>query len=256
MKPGRLAEGLLFASLVVMWFGAAGVYAAEQEIDSSKPTNFYSFVDNTLEYSDQPNQNLFGYRGNVTLALSEAHLALAEIPLLYNDRTKKFGIGDIRARYFWLPYKDYSKMFGAFGPSIDMYAPTGSYEDGLGSSSWVVSPGVTCGLMVADWIQFFPILSYQHVSKQTTDAIADSLKKERNGVTFQLVTPVVFSPEFFMQVTPILSRNDFDDDRSDRFALEVFGSYTIRPKLQATAYYRGNFEDEVHTGRLGLTVFL
>lgn len=256
MKPGQLAKGLLLASLVVMWFGASGVHAADKEIDSSKPTNFYSYVDNTFEYSSQPGQKLYGYRGNLTLAPSEAHLVLAEIPLLYNDRTQKFGLGDIRARYFWLPYKNYDNLFGAFGPSIDVFAPTGKYEDGLGSSSWVVSPGITGGLMVADWIQFFPILSYQYVSKPTTDAIPETLKKERNGLSFQVVTPVVLSPEFFVQVTPVFSRNDFDDDRSNRFALEATGVYTVKPKLQVTAYYRGNFEDKVHTGRLGLTLFL
>lgn len=82
------------------------------DIDSSKPTNFYSFLDNTLEYSNQKSQNVFGYRGKLTLALSEAHLVLAEVPLLYNDRTEKFGIGDFRARYFWLPYKNYLEPSG------------------------------------------------------------------------------------------------------------------------------------------------
>jgi len=241
---------LFFIFLIVI-----PISISADEIDSSKPTNFYSFIDNTLEYSSQPDQNVYGYRGNLTLAPSNAHLILAEIPLLYNDRTDKFGIGDIRARYFWLPYKNYDKLFGAFGPSIDIFAPTGKYEDGLGSSSWIVSPGITTGFMTADWIQFFPILSYQYVAKPSTDAIPDNAKKESHGITFQVITPIVFNEAFFMQVTPILSKNDFDDDRKDRFALELFASYTIKPKLQATAYYRGNFEDEVHTVRLGVTTF-
>ena len=142
----------------VTFFLIKNVYTQEAEIDASKPTNFYSFIDNTLEYQTSSNQNIFGYRGNLTLAPSSEHLVLAEIPLMYNDRTSKFGLGDIRVRYFWLPYKDYSRFIGAFGPSIDIFAPTGSYADGLGSSSWVVSPGMTVGLMVADFIQFFPMV--------------------------------------------------------------------------------------------------
>ena len=176
--------------------------------------------------------------------------------MLYNDRTKKFGLGDIRARYFWLPYKDYSKFVGAFGPSVDVFIPTGSYEDGLGSSSWIISPGVTVSLMAADWIQFFPILSYQYLSKQTTDTIPDSLKKSRNGFTFQVVIPVVFSSKFFMQFTPIFSKNDFNDDRADRFAQLISATYSLTDKLQLGGFFSGNFKDEIYTYRLGLTVYL
>lgn len=232
------------------------IHAQDQEIDTSKPTNFYSFLDNTLEYANQPNQNVYGYRGNFTLAPSEAHLVLAEIPLLYNDRTSKFGLGDIRARYFFLPYKNYDKFFGAFGPSIDVFVPTGSFDDGLGSSSWVISPGITIGLMAADWIQFFPIVSYQYVSKPTTDKIPEAQKQDRNGISFQVITPVVFSEKFFIQLTPVYLINDFSDSNQNRFAQELFGAYTLQEKLQLTGFFRGDFEDEKYTFRLGLTVFL
>lgn len=245
-------SGLLLLSVLILYTTSL----AQEEIDASKPTNFYSFIDNTLELTNSPNQNVFGYRGNLTYAPSGEHLILGELPLLYNDRTQKFGLGDIRARYFWLPYKDYSQFVGAFGPSVDLFLPTGSFEDGFGSSSFVVSPGVTVGLMAAEWIQFFPILSYQYVSKPTTDAIPDSIKKSRNGLTFQVLIPVVFSPEFFMQFTPIFSKNDFDDEKQDRFAQEVFASYAFVEGMQFTGYFRGNFKDEVYTYRLGLTVFL
>lgn len=231
-------------------------FAQEEKIDASKPTNFYTFLDNTLELTSSENQNVFGYRGNLTYAPSAEHLILGELPLLYNDRTQKFGLGDLRVRYFWLPYKDYSKFVGAFGPSVDLFIPTGSYEDGLGSSSWVISPGVTVGLMAADWIQFFPILSYQYVSKQTTDLIPESQKKARQGLTFQVLIPVVISPKFFMQFTPVFSKNDFDDDRADRFAQEITGAYSLTDKLQLSGYFRGNFKDETYTYRMGLTVFL
>jgi hypothetical protein len=234
----------------------SGILAQDQEIDASKPTNFYSFIDNTLEYQTSDNQNIYGYRGNLTLAPAEEHLVLAEIPLLYNDRTSKFGLGDIRVRYFWLPYKNYDEFVGAFGPSIDIFAPTGSYEDGLGTSSWVISPGVTVGLMAADWIQFFPVLSYQYVSKQTSDLIPDDQKKTRYGLTFQVLTSVVFGPNFFMQFTPIISMNDFDEEKQDRFVQEIFASYSIQPTIQLTGFFRGNFEDQVYTYRLGLVLYL
>jgi hypothetical protein len=231
-------------------------FFAQEEIDASKPTNFYTFLDNSLELTNSSNQNVFGYRGSLTYSPSGDHLFLGELPLLYNDRTRKFGVGDIRVRYFWLPYKDYSQFIGAFGPSIDIFLPTGSFEDGLGTSSLIFSPGITVSLMAADWIQFFPILSYQFVSKQTTDIIPESQKKVRNGITFQVLTSVVFSSVFFMQFTPVLSRNDFDDERADRFSQEILAVYTIKEGLQVSSFFRGNFKDKVYTYRIGLTVFL
>ncbi len=225
------------------------------QIDASKPTNFYSFLDNTLELTNSPGQNVFGYRGKLTLAPSEAHLVLAEIPLLYNDRTSRFGLGDIRARYFWLPYKNYDRFIGAFGPSIDVFAPVGSFEDGIGSGRWTVSPGVTVGLMAADWIQFFPILSYQYQSKPVYDNPLPAADRDRHGVTFQVITPLVFSEVFFVQITPILRLNDIGDERFDRFVQEIFAAYSLAEKKQLSLFYSGNFEDKVHQAGLGLTIF-
>lgn len=226
-----------------------------EQIDASKPTNFYSFLDNTLEFSNQQNQNVFGYRGKLTLALSEAHLVLAEVPLLYNDRTDKFGISDFRARYFWLPYKNYDKVFGAFGPSIDVFAPTGNFEDGLGSGRWILSPGITVGIMAAEWIQFFPIASYQYASKPMYDNPSPEADMATHGLSFQVITPIVFSEKFFVQLTPIFKMNDFNNDRNDRFEQEVFASYSVNPKMQITGFYSGKFQDKNHTVSAGLTIF-
>ena len=233
---------------------AASSFAQEEAIDSSKPTNFYTFLENNLEYTDSPGQKVYGYRGNLTYAPSPEHLVLGELPLLYNDRTSKFGLGDLRARYFWLPYKDYDRFLGAFGPSLDVYAPTGSVEDGLGSSRWVLSPGVTVGLMAADWIQFFPILSYQYQSKPGSDLVADQTDKQ--GYTFQVIVPIVFNDRLFAQVTPVYQANEIEDVKKDRFVQEVTLVWTMAPKRQISFFYRGNFEDEVHVFRLGYTLFL
>ena len=102
--------------------GIAGAKA--QEIDASKPTNFYPLLDNSLEYNKRESGgNLFGYRAQLIYPPSEAHLFLFEAPLLYNTMTEKFGLGDLRARYFFLPYKNYDKLFGAFGPSSMFLCP-------------------------------------------------------------------------------------------------------------------------------------
>jgi len=247
-----------FILVFTLLFCFSGLLAAQdQKIDSSKPTNFYPLLDNSLEYdSRESGGNLVGYRAQLIYPPSEAHLFLAELPLLHNDQSNKFGIGDLRLRYFYLPYKNYEEFFGAFGPSIDIFAPTGSYEDGLGSSFWSISPGVTAGLMFADWIQAFPIVSYVYTSKPTTDLIPESQKKERHGLSAQVIIPVVFTEKFFMQITPVFSIGDFNDaGNTSRYIQELLGSYSLSDKLQASIFYRGAFADKDHTFRMGLTVF-
>lgn len=147
--------------------GTAVVFAqsGEEEVkqkDNSKPTNVYSQLDNTLEYSSTPDYYTLGYNGKVSYAANPDNLLLAEIPLNYTSKTDKFGLSDIRLRYFYIPYRDYTKFVGSFGASLDIYAPTGKFEDGLGSSSWRFSPGVIVGLMAnkSGTISFFPSFSY------------------------------------------------------------------------------------------------
>jgi len=236
---------------------AMGIASAEaQDIDASKPTNFYPLLDNSLEYNKRESGgNLFGYRAQLIYPPSEAHLFLFEVPLLYNTSTEKFGLGDLRARYFFLPYKNYDKFFGAFGPSIDIFMPTGSFENGLGTSRWSISPGLTAGLMIADWIQAFPIVSYVYASKPTTDLIPDAQKNDTHGLTAQAIIPVVFSDAFFAQITPIYSVADFSDTSTARYIQEIMLAYAVTSTLQASVFYRGVFEDKDHTLRGGVTVF-
>ena len=250
---------LLYSSLVVLlfaWSNEAVAQDAVEEIDASKPTNFYSSLDNSVEYSQRPNANVYGYRGNLTFALSESHLLLAEVPLLYNEETKHFGIGDLRARYFFLPYKNYDKLFGAFGPSLDVFVPTGNVDKGIGTGSWVISPGITIGLMVADWIQVFPIISYQYVSKSSTNLIPEDQKMEAHGLSIQAIVPIIISDDFFISVTPIYRLNNFLDTKQDRFVQEFAAVYSLAKKMQLSGYFSNNAKDKIFVYRLGLTVFM
>ncbi|GAB5557047.1 MAG: hypothetical protein SchgKO_12600 [Schleiferiaceae bacterium] len=255
-KFTTLAAKIQFV-LLTGFFILAGATANAQEIDASKPTNFYTQLINNAEYvQNKTGGNLIGYRGEILFAPSEKHLILGELPVLYNDQTQKFGLGDIRARYFYLPYKDYTKTFGAFGPSVDVFMPTGSFEDGLGTSSWTIVPGITAGIMAAEWIQFFPIVSYQYVTKPQTDSIPDAFKMEGNGMTFQVITPIVFSPELFAQVTPIYQMPDFNNDSRDGYVQEVLLQYALTPSVQLSGFFRGDFNNETYSYRLGAVVFL
>lgn len=243
--------------LVVVSFCIYGLSFGQDstEVDASKPTNFYTQINNQFEFNSRNfGGNIMGYRPEFILAPSEAHLILAETPILYNSNSKKGGISDLRARYFFLPYKNYDKFFGAFGPSIDVFAPTGNFNHGIGSGKWLIQPGVTAGLMIADWIQMFPILSYQYSSKNVW--IDSHSNNENHGISFQIITPIVFSEKAFIQITPIYSASDFTNQRIDRYIQELYGQYAIKEKLQISAFYRGIFKDIDHTFRMGLVLFL
>lgn len=110
--------------------------------------------------------------------------------------------------------------------------------------------------MVADWIQFFPIVSYQFASRPVYDNPPAVLDKSTSGLTFQVLTPVVFSEKFFMQITPIYRMNNLSDERQDRFIQELFAAYSITSNMQITGFYNGNFKDEIHQISIGLTIFL
>ena len=55
---------LIFVALIV----STAAFAQDDPIDASKPTNFYTLLDNTLENTASPNQNVFGYRGKFLFA--------------------------------------------------------------------------------------------------------------------------------------------------------------------------------------------
>lgn len=250
-----MTRPIISATLLAITWLATPAHA--QEIDASKPTNFYPLLDSSFEYNSRKmGGNLLGYRAQFIYPPSATHLILGEVPLLYNDSTEKFGLGDVRARYFFLPYRDYSQFFGAFGPSIDVFMPTGSFENGLGSKSWVVSPGVTAALMLAERIQAFPILSYSYTSKPDTDLIPEAEKKTRHGINLQAIVPIVFSPEAFVQVTPVFAVNDLDDGSLNRYIQEILFQYAVTPTVQMSFFWRGVFDDDDHTFRVGIVNYL
>jgi len=227
----------------------------EKVIDASKPTNFYNSVNHAFEYTSRPDGgNLLGYRANLVLAPSEKNLILGEIPVLYNTETKNFGLGDIRARYFYLPYKNYSKFFGAFGPSIDIIAPTGNLANGLGTGRWTVAPGIAMGLMFSEAIQVFPILSYQHMSKPV-NSDSSAANNEINGGSLQFVTVIVPSPKTFFQITPTFAQSYQNGVGSFSYIMEISFGYQMGAKSVLGAYCKRAFNNDLTQVSIGLTKY-
>jgi len=237
-------------------FGAHHLFAQnEWEIDASKPTNFYSQYNSRLETILNGTDDIFAYRGQLFFAPSQSHLIKAELPLLTNNQTDVAGIGDVKLQYSYLAYRDYSKFFGAVAPSLEVTAPTGSYLGRLGSGRWVVSPGVTVGLIAADWIQFFPSVSYQYFSEPTYDTLFEFQRESANGFTIKLVTPIVFSESLFIQITPTYVSSELNEKRDGRFVQEFFAGVQIRERLQLNGFFNGNFDDKNFQFGVGLNSF-
>ena len=224
-------------------------------IDASKPTNFYSYLNNAVEFiSRENNWNIIGYRANITYSPSERHLILGEVPLQFNVQKGKVGFGDIRARYFFLPYKNYEKFFGAFGPSVDIIAPVGNVANGIGTGRWVVAPGVAGALMFSEMFQVFPVLSYQYMSKPVTSDIT-MVNDPMNGITLQFISVLAFSEKAFVSVTPIFNQLYLNGTGTFSYIQEVSFGYMVGPKGQLSAYFKGDFKDNLYQMSAGYTVF-
>ncbi|NME70388.1 transporter family protein [Flammeovirga aprica] len=243
-------KNLLFSLLASIVLFGNYVMAQDETIDASKPTNFYSQADIQFEVGAS---NQIGLRNSFIIAPSDKHLILGEIPILMNTETNATGIGDVRLRYFYLPYKNYDKLLGAFGPSVDVYSPTGNVDQGLGNGRWVVAPGLTLGVMAFEKVQFFPIISYQYMSEKAGQINENGENVALHGMTFQVITPIVLSPKTYVQVTPIVQLPDFRYSTTN-LACEVLVAYALKEKLQLSGFYKAD-QTYGQTFRVGTTIF-
>ncbi len=249
-------------ALVLLLAGNSPVWSQEKKIDASKPTNLYTQWNNAIEFAkNAQGNNLYGYRASFQIASADQHhLAFVEIPFLYNERTSKFGLSDLRIRYFGITHKDYSKMFGGvWAGSVDIFAPTGNFDNGLGTSRWIIAPGLVTGLIFSKKFQSFPIISYQYMSKPTASSIPEANKKVRHGMTLQAITVLNFT-SWFIWLTPIYVIPDLSDrSLKDRFILELVPSLPAigeKFKFRPSAYLRYDFRNESYQARLSLIVYL
>lgn len=243
--------------LVIINVNAQESEAPKQEIDASKPTNLYTQVNASLEYQSGNSQNLFGVRTNVQYAFNPDNLLLAEVPFLYNDRTSKFGLGDMRLRYFSAVKRNISKSFIAIVPFADVSLPTGSYENGLGSSSWSLAGGVVFGFIVSPQLSIFPGASYVHITKPSTDLIPDANKFSSNGVGLQFNASYVINKKTFLFINPTPTFLSTNGNWKSIWSGELNLNRIITPnKFKVNAYWGPNFTSEVHVFRIGATLYI
>lgn len=230
-----------------------------KEVDASNPTNLYTQINTQFEYTTKADgTNLYGFRGNVQYTFDENNLVLAEVPILYNDATNAFGLSDVRLRYFSIVSRVMTaEKFSVWAPFVDVTLPTGRFEDGLGTSSFVLSAGTVYGFAASKKIMFFPGLSVIHITKPGTDLIADEFKFSSTGFLAQANMSISFTKTWFLFVNPIVTVLNTDGNWNNVWSGEFNLNHMIIPnKLKANVGYFPNFTNEIHTVRIGTTFFL
>jgi opacity protein-like surface antigen len=233
---------ILFSSLTI------AQEAEVQTVDASKPTNLYTQVNGAFEYQSHKNgSDLYGTRFNVQYAFNPDNLLLVELPFLYNEGTEKFGLSDMRVRYFHAAKRNISERFIAIAPYADITIPSGSVNNGLGADIWSLTGGVVFGYVLTPKIALFPGVGYVHVTDSDKSGIAS-----QNGVNFQTNMSINFSKKTFLFVNPIVTILD-----RTLWTGELNLNYMVKPsKLKTNIGYYPDFTNDIHTFRIGATIFL
>lgn len=207
------------------------------EIDNAKPTNLYTSVMAEGEISE----NSVGMRFSIDKASADGKtMIVGELPVMYDNNSGKINIENARLRVFHVVNKQYDRVMGTWGASVDVIGP------GVNDDMWMISPGVLLGVMAWEKVQFFPIISYQYRSN-FKGAV-------QHGISFQVVTPIQINDKFFLRANPAIQLPDFRHSQTD-LSFELGSYVTISKNLQwtttvTTSQHYGN------TIRTGISIFL
>ncbi len=231
----------IFILFLLTVFAAQAQNEEVQVIDPSKPTNLYTQFNALAEFSSNDGYNLYGTRLNFQYAFNSDNLVLVEVPLLYNDATKVFGLSDMRIRYFSAVKRNLNKTVIAIAPLIDITVPTGSAENGLGGDTWSLAGGLVVGLVLSENISLFPGANYVYLTKP-----------KESGFGLQTNMSVKFSPNTFLFLNPIVTFFSFDTI----WQAELNINHIVIPnKFKVNAGWYPNFTNNINDFRAGATVF-
>lgn len=229
----------------------------EKDIDPSKPTNLYTQVSLAFDYKSSDLQDLYGARASVSYAINEDNLLVAEVPFLRNSLTQKTGLSDIRVRYFTAVKRNITQHFIAVAPFVDITIPTGKFNDGLGTSSWILSAGGVVGLMLSEQMGLFPGVGIMYMTKPNTDLIPDNQKFTSTGISFQFNASYSFDKDTYIFVNPTPSILNTNGIWKANWAGEISLNRVFIPnKLQIGLYWGPNFTEKSNSFRLGISSFL
>ncbi len=226
-------------------------------IDPSKPTNFYNRLSSNAEYNFlSSGKRTFGYRANyVWASASQKHSVQLEVPVLYSTASKHTGLGDFRFRYYWIPYRDYSKRPGALRLVIDAYLPTGSYTEGLGRGRWIFATGAATAFVFGKF-SIFPALEYLYSTRVYEAKTIRPGISDLHGYVIQSTLVFDFSRKSYIDLTPIFMKNSYSHDGRNDFVTEGNYLYMVKKnKLQVGGFARRYWRGRSSTVRLSVRTY-
>jgi hypothetical protein len=236
---------LLTCFFLFISFNASAQDSLTARFDPSKPTNLYDRLSNNLEYNYLKNgSRTYGYRANLVLASRDQRNSVhIEVPFLYSTSSQKFGLSDLRLRYYWIPYKHYSRKPGAFGLLLDTYMPTGSFKNGLGRGRWIFASGLSTAFVFGRF-STFPIIAYLYSSEIKDSKNSSPGSEALSGYIVQSICVYKFRKSY-LDCTPIFMKNSYSNSGKDDFVLEGNYLYMVKAnKMQvgcfARRYFHGN----------------
>jgi hypothetical protein len=262
MQPKLQMKKKILSALFLICLFSMSVKAQEttenkKEIDPSNPTNLYTQINGTFEYQSFEDNDVYGMKFNVQYAFNPDNLMLVDLPIRHNEATNKTGLGDMRVRYYHVAKKGITKKFVAIVPYLDFSIPVGSYENGLGSSSWSLGAGLLCGFVFNPKLSFFPSINYSHITKPGTDLILDANKYSSDGIGLQFNTTYKFTKRTFMSINPSPSFRNKNGSWKTTWEGDLNFNHIVTPnKFKINAGWSPNFTDNVNVYRIGATIYI
>ncbi|MBD0400110.1 hypothetical protein [Flammeovirga sp. EKP202] len=243
--------------LTLIFISFSNLIYSQEEKDNSKPTNIYSQIDHFVEFNHSPEGDTYSYNPRVSYTFDETNLLLVELPYRFLPKTNASGLGDPRLRYFYIPFKDYTKTISSVGLSLDVTLPLGDTKKGIGDGCFKFAPGLMLGFMAnkSQTISFFPTIAYQYTYQQKQSE--QSKDQIYHGLNIEFLSSFVLSEDLFVHVKPILDVKDMSNFSQSEFVLEVEPVVDIcKDKYQVGVFYKGEFRKNAHTFSVYFTIFI
>lgn len=247
----------LIFSLLLLGVGNA-VQAQEtqdsiRKIDASNAGNLYTQINTSFEWKTVGGgHNIYGIRINAQYAFNANNLILFEVPFLYNDQVRKFGISDFRVRYYTAIMRNMTKTLTFLIPFADISLPTGSFTRGLGTGRWSFGAGMIVGIKVNNQFSLYPGVSYVYVTKDRVELPFDD---HSNGVSVQTNASLKLSKRAFVFINPIFTYSYTLGSWHTNWRGELNFNYMVKPTFKVNVGWSPDFTNETHQMRAGTTFF-
>lgn len=253
MKILRITVSCLFFIISFTVARAEVLQDSTKKVDPSNAGNLYTQINTNFEFKTLPGgYEIYGLRVNGQYAFNMNNMIMFEVPFLYNDHTDKFGISDLRVRYYTAVMRNMTKTFTFLIPFADVSLPTGSFTRGLGTGRWSIGVGAILGIRVNNHLSVFPGISYVYVTEDRVELPVDD---HSNGISLQTNASLKFSKRAYVFINPILTYTYMLSSWHANWRGELNFNYLIKPTFKVNAGWYPDFTNESHQFRIGSTFY-